>query len=74
MLDLLLAETLPIFSHGFYSYMSVTIQNTIYSVILLNDLGTNKMLTGSYWYLNVGTMEEYKTIRSKGVLEEHLFL
>ena len=37
------------------------------------ESGANKMLTGSYWYLHVGTVEENKTMqgsKQRGTLKE----
>lgn len=42
----------------------------VYSVILYQS-GTNKVLNGSYWYLNVDSVEPNKTLENKGVTIEH---
>ncbi len=40
---------------------------TIYSVMSLYESGTNKILNGSYWCLNVGTVEKSKTMEKEGI-------
>ncbi len=61
---------------GFIDYrieflLHFIVQPAIHSVIMLYESGTNKLLSGSYCYLNVGTEEENKTVGNKGITINH---
>lgn len=48
---------------------STVIETVIYNIISLNEeSGNNKMFASSYWYINIGIVDENNTIGNKRVI------